>query len=104
MASYHYRTPCPECGSTKVRVISTGADEQDRMLRLRRCQECNYKFTTIEVISPVSFYRLDVVRKWRNRMRMRELRGYHGGLGGNPGTAAPSVTVTFRVNDRTEAA
>ena len=100
MANYRFRSPCPECGSTRVRVVLTGADEADRMLRLRKCEECGAKFTTIEVLSPVSIYRLDVVRKWRNRMRMRELRGYHGGLGGNPGAPAPSVTVAVSVRER----
>lgn len=99
MADYRFRIPCPDCGSIRVRVLSTGATDDDLPVRLRRCDECGHKFTTVEVHSPVSFYRLDSGRKWRNRMRMRELRGYRGGKGPK-GKPSPLIRVRVTVVER----
>jgi hypothetical protein len=99
MAVYRFRPPCPACGSVKVRCLKYGATDDDMPVRLRRCDECGGKFTTVEVISPVTFYRLDSARKWSNRMRMRERRGYAGGLGPK-GKPAPLLRVKVSVVER----
>jgi transcription elongation factor Elf1 len=99
MPDYRHRFPCSECGSIRVRCRLTGATEEDQPVRLRRCEDCGHQFTTIEVLSPVSIYRIDVHRRFRNMMRMRELRGYQGGRGPGP-RRAPQVIVKVTVVER----
>lgn len=99
MADYRFRHPCPDCGSIAVRCMLTGADEDDRPLRLRRCEECGHRFTTVEVLAPASIYRLDVHRKLRNRMRMRERRGYHGGVSGAKAKPMPRLVVSVSLRE-----
>lgn len=97
MADYRYRHPCAACGSIRVRCLMTGATEDDMPLRLRRCEECGHKFTTVEVLAPLSFYRLDVHRKLRNREKMRERRGYHGMRSGTYRRPQPVLKVKVKV-------
>lgn len=90
---------CPECQSTRARTRETGLDAEGRKLRLKVCQDCSTRYTTLEVTMPppLSLYVLSPFRKWRNRMEWRRKRGYHGGIGGQPLKPEPEVKVTLHV-------
>jgi hypothetical protein len=61
---------CPECGSTSSNSVERGWSEpEDHFIRRRKCQECDVRFVTAEVVVPTedtTFYRLDYRgREWR---------------------------------------
>ena len=70
---------CPSCGAGPGRCIEVGHDDQDRTLRLRRCQTCASKYTTVEVALPegASFYVLADSWRYRQLMKARLRRGFH---------------------------
>ncbi len=43
---------CPKCGSENLEVIRT-TDEVDHIIRRRKCQDCGYRFNTIETDTDV---------------------------------------------------
>ena len=90
---------CPDCASHQSRTRESGYDSEGRRLRAKVCGDCGARYTTIEVTvpRPGSLYVLSAYRKWRNRMAMRQRRGYHGGLGGPPLRPEPVVDVKVRV-------
>ena len=93
---------CPDCESTRSRTRETGFDAAGRKLRVKVCEDCGIRYTTLEVTLPrhLSLYVLSPFRKWRNRMELRRRRGYHGTAGGPPLKPEPVIDVTIRVRDR----
>lgn len=91
---------CRSCGSVNTRSRDSMYTAAGDHLRWRYCFDCREKWGTIEVDLPVgvSPYLLSQSRKYRNRMRERVRRGYHGpGLGGSPLKPEPRVAVTVKV-------
>lgn len=70
---------CPECGSHRTQTIDTGYTDEGHRLRRRRCTDCESpSFTTVEVVVPAPFSRLDTHRRWLNRMYARKRFNYQG--------------------------
>ena len=68
---------CPSCGAVRGRVIQNGYDDEDRVLRLRKCRTCEAQYTTVEVVAPGSFYQLADSHHLKQVLRARLVRGYH---------------------------
>ena len=95
---YVNRQPCSDCGSIRQRVKRTGTTEQDQVLRLRQCDDCGHRFTTVEVIVPdATLWQLDVGSRFANQMRTRERRGYQGTRSGTYPRSRAMVDVSVRV-------
>lgn len=70
---------CKECGAGPGRCIEVGHDDRDRTLRLRRCDTCGTRYTTVEIALPAdaSFYVLADSWRYRQLLKARLRRGYH---------------------------
>lgn len=69
-------TPCPQCGSEKVRVVSTfNVYCSSDVVRRRRCLECDYRWYTVQhpekVISP---YQIVFERPFKQNVYVKEVR------------------------------
>lgn len=79
---------CPECGSVLTRSRGGGRDDDGNRLRRRHCQDCGLYFTTVEVPvlyddgTPVPLMALSGDFRVFNRLRQRDVKGFHGGIGG----------------------
>lgn len=69
-------TPCPQCGSTEVRVVSTfNVHKSLDVVRRRKCSDCDYRWYTVqhpeEIISP---YQLIFERPFKQNVYVKEVR------------------------------
>jgi transcriptional regulator NrdR family protein len=87
---------CPSCGAPPGRVSQNGYDDHDRVLRLRVCQTCDAKYTTVELPVPGSFYKL--ADSWRHKqvLRARMARGYHNTRSGRHRRPRPVLIVDVK--------
>jgi transcriptional regulator NrdR family protein len=60
---------CPNCNSGNIRVLWSRGDTKESNMRERVCNECTYRWCTLEVIIPRnSFYRTRITSgasNWR---------------------------------------
>ena len=61
--------PDPDCGSVKTRTDYAGMDEDGHRIRVRGCDDCGNRFTTVEVAVPFRFWRADTVHPDKDRAR-----------------------------------
>lgn len=71
-----YGPGCPFCGSIRSTCLENGWSEpDDNYLRHKRCNECDEKFVTAEVVIPPgrsTFYRMDYRGRHNRRRYYRE--------------------------------
>ena len=58
---------CPACGSENVFVIDSRM-RKDTVYRRRKCGDCNYKYSTIEIINE-EYFNLKKIEKKYNRIK-----------------------------------
>lgn len=63
----NYGTECPACGSIKSIVQNASIDGHGHRIRLRVCEVCDDKYTTVELAIPFSFYRADSIKRERDQ-------------------------------------
>jgi hypothetical protein len=79
---------CPRCESILTRSRGGGYSDDGYRLRRRHCQDCDLYFTTAEVPvlyddgSPVPLMALSGEFRDYNKLRQRDVVGFHGGIGG----------------------
>jgi DNA-directed RNA polymerase subunit RPC12/RpoP len=99
---YVNRQPCADCGSIRQRVKRTGTTDQDQVLRLRQCDDCGHRFTTVEVVvTGATLWQLDVGHRFVKRMQTRARRGYHGTRSGSYPRSQAAIDVTVKVRSIT---
>lgn len=79
---------CPTCGSILTRSRGGGRDDEGHRLRRRQCMDCGLYFTTVEVPvlyddgTSVPLMALNGDFRVYNKLRQRDVKGFHGGIGG----------------------
>lgn len=51
---YTYVKRCADCGSKKISVFDTREADNGAIRRHRRCNDCGYEFTTVEIEECIS--------------------------------------------------
>jgi hypothetical protein len=104
---------CPRCESILTRSRGGGHDDQGHRLRRRHCEDCDLYFTTVEVPvlyddgTPVPLMALSGDFRVYNKLRQRDVKGFHGGVGGRrpySESARLSIQVKVRRPERESAA
>lgn len=91
------RLVCPSCGARPGVCLQTAYDDQDRMIRLRRCRTCDEKYATVEIPVPGSFYDFADSYRYNQTVRARLNRGYHAMPQGRYRRGRPRLEVRVRV-------
>ena len=60
---------CPSCEGMQTPLAQKGHDDEGRVIRRRKCDQCGHSFGTIELVLPAEFVfgATDIDRKDRNR-------------------------------------
>ena len=96
---------CPRCESILTRSRGGGFDDDGHRLRRRQCMDCALYFTTVEVPvlyddgTPVPLIALSGDFRVYHKLRQRDVKGFHGGVGGRR-PYAESARLSIKVNVR----
>jgi hypothetical protein len=102
---------CPSCESILTRSRGGGRDDDGHRLRRRHCEDCGLFFTTVEVPvlyddgSPVPLMALAGDFRVFHKLKQRDVRGFHGGIGGRkPYRESARISVQVKVRRPVRAA